>query len=212
MNTTITMRIVFILYIIILIPFVVFNLPIRFLFVDSLLAYIPLEIFIFMKKKSYGNTNPFLLFLYILFIPNNAYLLTDLIHLSRIAFYTNSSAIMTENSFIWVMFVIEVGGILSLYILGIESEYGLLNNFSKKYSWSRITDGIVNTFLFFLISIGIFFGRFLRFNTTTLFIHPTVILKGTLKLFHFESLIFILVFTILQKFLYLILSSKNRII
>ncbi|MEO1771583.1 DUF1361 domain-containing protein [Candidatus Enterococcus ferrettii] len=209
MNNLKNIRILFIIYIIALIPFYVYDLPIHFLLIDSLLAYLPLEIYSYMKGRFQKKRTTLFFIFYILFIPNNAYLLTDLVHLNRINFYTSSNLVMSENVLIWMMFVLAVGGILSLYILGVQSEQAILRLLSEKYSLTRNKNLTILFILFFLISIGVFLGRFLRFNSVNVLNHPVSILQAIPTIFRLDSMAFILLFTILQTILFFVLSSKE---
>ncbi|MGX2946415.1 DUF1361 domain-containing protein [Enterococcus alishanensis] len=202
-------RVLFSIYIIVLIPFYVYDLPIHFLLIDSLLAYLPLEIYAFMKYRFQKKSTTVLLIFYILFIPNNAYLLTDLVHLNRINFYTSSNLIMSENILVWFMFFLVVGGILSLYILGVQSEQAILRLLSEKYSWTRNKTLAIQLILFFLISTGVFLGRFLRLNSVNALTHPISILQYIPTIFTLHSMAFILLFTILQTLLFFVLSSRK---
>lgn len=67
---------------------------------------------------------------------------------------------MSENVLIWMMFVLAVGGILSLYILGVQSEQAILRLLSEKYSLTRNKNLTILFILFFLISIGVFWDVF----------------------------------------------------
>lgn len=209
MNQRRAIRILFFIYIMILIPFYIHNLPIHFLLIDSLLAYIPLEIYFYIKKTFSRKSTVFLLGFYILFLPNNAYLLTDLIHLNRISFYTTSNTIMSENISIWIMFTLVISGILSLYNLGLRSEKGIINLLSKRYSWTRSTSNTMMLLLFFLNSIGVFLGRFLRFNSVNVFNHPMLLLSSISSMLNLKFIVFIFLFTILQIILFFVSSLKE---
>lgn len=195
-------RLSFLIYISCVFFFYLFNMPIRFLFIDSLLAYFPVEIYFMMKRTSKKYLLWGLAPIYILFLPNNAYLLTDLIHLSRITFYTKSELIMTEDSLSWLMFSLVIIGVFSLIYAGFQTEFQLLTSVRKKNAWSRKFFIFVQTVLFFIISIGVFLGRFIRFNSISIFTETETVFRSFSNVFTMKSLIFIVLFTFVQFILY----------
>lgn len=206
-----TIRLIFLIYILILFPFFYWNTPIRFLWIDSILAYVPIE-FYFLLRKSHREKSGLLIgFLYVLFLPNNAYLLTDLIHLNRIPFYTQSELIMTENSFSWLMFALVISGILGLFLLGFQTELSIMHHLRKKNHWSTLQFFLMQTGLFFIVSCGVFLGRFLRWNSTALFTHPDQLIHSLSQLLSVKAGLFILFFSLIQLALYGILFISNQL-
>lgn len=186
--------------------------PIRFLLVDSLLAYVPLELYHMINWVHAKKLKVLVFLLYLLFLPNNAYLLTDLIHLSRIPFYQTSNVVMTDAIGIWTMYFLVVAGILSLVALGLESINGLCSQLATQYRLSVIQQRISLVFLLGLISVGVFLGRFIRLNSVTVFSHPLKVLVTLQELFTIRALFFIVMFTCLQYILYfwICLRPKKR--
>ena len=134
------------------------------------LAFVPffisliLTIFISEKKL----TNILLLvgiFLWILFIPNAHYIITDLIHIGEVrqvpdiydAFLLFSGAI--------------VGLLFGLYSLS-HMEQIIKNRFSNKIS------SIAMPIIFLLIGFGIYIGRFMRFNSWDFFSNHSTIFRS----------------------------------
>ncbi len=110
------------------------------------------------------------LFLFIAFLPNAPYILTDIIH-----FY---EAVRTLNS-VWTLTLIVV----PIYILFIGTGWfsyvlALVNidRYLQKYRLDRYTS-IVELILHLLCAIGIYIGRFIRFNSWNLVTQPKYFLK-----------------------------------
>lgn len=210
-HSVLAIRLSFLVYSIIIFPFFYWNTPIHFLFIDSLLAYVPIEFYFLLRKASNENTRLIVGFLYVLFLPNNAYLLTDLIHLNRITFYTQSELIMTENPLSWLMFALVISGIFGLFLLGFQTEISLIHHLQKKNHWSTLRFFLVQTALFVIVSCGVFLGRFLRWNSTALFTHPDKLFASLGQLLSINACLFILFFSFIQVALYGILFLSNRL-
>lgn len=110
------------------------------------------------------------LFLFIAFLPNAPYILTDIIH-----FY---EAVRTLNS-VWTLTLIVV----PIYILFIGTGWfsyvlALVNidRYLQKYRLERYAS-IIELMLHLLCAIGIYIGRFLRFNSWNLVTQPKHFLK-----------------------------------
>jgi uncharacterized membrane protein len=110
------------------------------------------------------------LFLFIAFLPNAPYILTDILH-----FY---EAVRTLNS-VWTLTLI----IVPIYIIFIGTGWfsyviALVNidRYLHKYRLDRYTSAI-ELMLHLLCAIGIYIGRFLRFNSWNLVTQPKHFLK-----------------------------------
>lgn len=178
------------------------RLPIRFLLIDSMLAYVPLEIYFWINWAQHKKSKVVLFLLYVLFLPNNAYLLTDLIHLSRIEFYQTSNVVMTDAVGIWAMYFLVVAGIFSLVALGFRSIRGIFARLSRRYHLSRRHQKGYLLAMFLLTSVGVFLGRFIRLNSVTFFSHPIQVLHTLKELLTIRALFFVVMFTCLQVILY----------
>lgn len=207
-----TIRILFISYICLVLFFFHANSPIRFLFIDSLLAYVPVELFFSLKKTKHPVLSVISTFLYLLFLPNNAYLLTDLIHLSRITFYTQAGPIMTENSLAWLMFTLVILGVSCLIYLGFQTEATLLNKISSTRALTKKTLFFSKLCLFVIVSVGVFLGRFVRFNSISLFTEPAKVLDSFTVLFSVQAFVFILLFSLIQWVLFALATTKFALI
>lgn len=108
------------------------------------------------------------LILWLAFLPNAIYMVTDFIHLSGEVFYVNKpyQVIYKRDLLIWARLIsIVVGFILSSY-LGLESLY-LVYDQEEKKGKARARGLLV--LVSFLIGIAIYIGRFLRFNSWDIF-------------------------------------------
>jgi len=121
------------------------------------------EMFVILKKK---KTHPafqiVIIGLFILFFPNALYILTDFIHLQNYTFfldYPNIYAIQIED---WLVFMHIAIGALYAAKLGISSVHNLEPIFKPLFKTYYF---FVLSALFLLSSIGIYIGRFLRFNS-----------------------------------------------
>jgi uncharacterized membrane protein len=110
------------------------------------------------------------LFLFIAFLPNAPYILTDIIH-----FY---EAVRTLNS-VWTLTLIVVPIYIAFigtgwfsYVLALVN----IDRYLQKYQLDRYTS-IVELTLHLLCAIGIYIGRFLRFNSWNLVTQPKHFLK-----------------------------------
>ena len=105
------------------------------------------------------------LFLFLAILPNAPYILTDIIH-----FY---EAVRTLDS-VWTITLIIVPIYIIFIGLGWFSYVFSLTNVNRylhKYRLDRYTS-IVEFSLHFLCAIGIYIGRFMRFNSWSLVTHP----------------------------------------
>lgn len=139
-----------------------------FLFWNLLLAWVPL-MFIFMlrsqlKHKSWREPVPVIYtLLWLGFLPNSFYLMSDLIHLQN----ANSAGVLFDAvlflSFIWNGLV---AGILSI----IWVHQAILRRRGKS-----VAAGVISTVLL-LTSFAIYLGRNLRWNTWDVLVNPAGIL------------------------------------
>jgi len=138
---------------------------------NILLAMIPYFISLFIlnvyQKNKIDNFFIFLfLFLWLLFIPNAPYLITDFIHLDEV-----KHAPLLFDSFL--LFSSSLTGMLfGLYSISHVEE--ILNNKLKN---KKITK-IIIIIIFFLMGFGIYLGRFLRFNSWDFFTNHTSLVSG----------------------------------
>jgi len=107
--------------------------------------------------------------LWILFLPNAPYLVTDLIHLRSFHQIPALYDALLLFSSAWV-------GMLLL----VHSLFYMERVFRIKYS--KIKTDIIIAIFIFLTSFGVYLGRFLRFNSWDVFVNHYSVLKSVWKL------------------------------
>lgn len=164
------------------------------------------EVYVYFEKvKSKKIYLIFILIIYILFFPNTLYVLTDFIHLERYDFfaeYPNTYEFIIED---WLVFMQISIGALYAAKLGISSIKKLepyIFTSLKKYKI------LILSSLFLLSSLGIFIGRFLRFNSWEIFDIVNII-NGVFS-HHSFAVVFILIFFMLHWVSYFIFSEEDK--
>ena len=172
-----------------------------FILWNIFLSFIPFIIsylLLFFSKKENPNKIIFTIgiFLWILFIPNAPYIITDFIHLSLV----RGVPVLFD---ICLLFSSASVGL----ILGFNSLFHIEQILKIKYT-SKITSLIMGVVIL-VISFGVYLGRFLRFNSWDIFINHTLLIDNVFKIFtqsktHIEVYLYTLLF-----FFFLILSYKS---
>lgn len=141
--------------------------------------------------------------LWLIFLPNSPYVMTDLLHLQPMGNIPHWFDLIMILSFAWTGYLL---GIASLYLM-----QGLvLKSFGK---WaSRL---FVVTVLS-LSSVGIYLGRFLRWNSWDIFLQPHSLLVSVWEglsnpLAHPRTLVFSMLFTLFFISTYLTLFTLTRL-
>ncbi len=169
-----------------------------FLVWNLFLAFIPYLFISYLKtqiniQKSKIKTLS-LLFLWLLFLPNSFYILTDLIHLSQSSSHLFWFDLVVISSYALIGFTL---GIVSL----IEFE-----NIIKTYTTPLITN-LLMPIISFLCGIGIYLGRILRYNSWDIISNPFEIVRAIFisvssahaLLFSFYFGVYIYLFLFLKK-------------
>lgn len=142
-------------------------------------------------------------FIWLIFLPNSFYTVTDFIHLSKFTFYTELNGTIinyTENIIIWITFIFIASltflgtlmGLLSLYVI-----HKIL--ITKKVKYVNLIIVIISL----LNGIAIYIGRFLRFNSWDILKPLTLVTELALSINLFSAL-FIVGFTCYILFIYAI--------
>lgn len=180
---------------------------------NMFLANLPLLfIYVFIYELNKRKRKPLLvilIILWIIFLPNSFYLITDFIHLGSEAFYFQENIYLPLQYFnnykgyylIVNIFIATVIGISSsLYSMFIMHKISN-NKFNELFSWLFL--GIITL----LSSIGIYIGRFLRFHSIDLIFRPLDVLKDTFGNLSIFSLYFIILIWIFHLIIYLFIYS-----
>lgn len=140
------------------------------------LAFIPLALSFWLFRRRHISRTWFWWIIYIIFIaflPNAPYLLTDIIHLIRATRAGYSVWIITLIFIPLHVFAILSG--LEAYVVSIINQ----NHYLKKLGLKRyILPSEIMTHI--LCAVGVFLGRFRRFNSWDLVTQPDVVLAKTL--------------------------------
>jgi uncharacterized membrane protein len=139
-----------------------------FLVWNLFLAIIPLAIAIGIENSRLLKNNRYLFFLalcvWLLFLPNSFYVITDLLHLKH------SSA-----SSIWYDSIMLLSFSISSLLVGYISVFKIQNMLHSFFSKQKTTTIIIT--VFFLCGFGIYLGRFLRWNSWDILQNPIVLLN-----------------------------------
>jgi len=171
------------------------------------LVYALSELIVYLHKQ--GKRKIYLMIVlvtYILFFPNALYVLTDFIHLENYNFFRDYPNIYEMKILDWLVFMQITIGAFYAAKLGIASIKKLEPIFFISLKKYKI---IILSSLFLLSSLGIFIGRFLRFNSWQIF-DIFSILKGIFNQLGF-AIIFILIFFVLHWVSYFVFSHEDKI-
>ena len=137
-----------------------------FLPANLILAWIPLLIARQVQFEQSISKLTVLLLAWILFFPNSACIITDMIHLKP----RNDIPFLFDTTMIFTFaFTGFITGLLSALLI-----YQRL-----KKSFSALKSKLLIVFVMFLSGYGIYMGRFLRWNSWDILLHPVRILSDT---------------------------------
>lgn len=174
------------------------NVSYVFLIWNLFLAFIPCWIsnyITLLKKLSYKHVP--LLIIWLLFLPNAPYILTDLFHLKTRAPFP-----------LWYDLVLILSFALCglcLFFKSLKDMFSLFNTFVKPLYVS-----IATPFIFWIISFGLYLGRYMRLNSWNI-IHPFRVLKSSYSiLWQKDTLAFTVIFSVFMWFLYTLLIQIHH--
>ncbi|WP_139376030.1 DUF1361 domain-containing protein [Clostridium oryzae] len=163
------------------------------------LAFLPLIFSAFLEasvKKQKKVTAFVFGFLWLLFLPNSPYMVTDFIHISGTKFYLE-----TISSYIPQMYNMDFMPWLKIIHIGIGMYFGLLLGMYSMYIVQKVISqnaGKIKAYLLIIISCilsgyAIYIGRFLRFNSWDI-IKPAYLLAQLTKNINWNAFKFSLLF------------------
>ena len=169
-----------------------------FLVWNLFLAFIPYFFISYLKTQISLQKSKIkvliLLFIWLLFLPNSFYLLTDLIHLSQSGGHLFWFDLVVYSSYALIGFSI---GIISL----IEFEK-IMENYAPPIIIKLMIPGIC-----FLCGIGIYLGRILRYNSWDILSNPIELIQDILtSLLSVNAMLFSFFFGV---YIYLFYSLKK---
>lgn len=162
------------------------------------LAWIPLLLSLWVRlwwntKQKLNAVMVILLALWLLFLPNAPYVTTDLVHLTYLKSTMPIHYDVLLNAFTAITALLI--GLLSIYLV----HEMMIAKLRSTLSWLLIIS------LLLLCSIGVFLGRFLRWNSWDAFQKPIAIIQDSIALIEQkDSLLFIATFMLYLSFLYFI--------
>lgn len=172
-----------------------------FLIWNLFLGMIPYIITSFLMSLNLKNVSNFKLFIYsfiwLAFIPNSFYILTDLVHLNK-----------SKGDVFWLDLII-----LSSYSL-IGFAFGLISIIHfEKIAQNFITKNKVHTIIqviCFLCGFGIYIGRILRYNSWDIIGNPIDLVEDLFQqAISFKSILFTVLFGVFIYFSFLIKKNLN---
>jgi uncharacterized membrane protein len=177
-----------------------------FLIWNLFLAYIPYRITNYLGKAA-GKIKErltfwFIFFSWLVFIPNSFYIITDLFHLDEGRAAPQWYDLALIFSFAWNGIIL---GIISLH----KMERIVEEKFNRKIKWLFVY-GIM-----WLNALGIYIGRYLRFNSWDIITNPFGLSADILYLCvhpfrNFMEWAMIFCFSVLMTFIYLMVIRLNK--
>lgn len=175
--------------------FITFSIKNIYLIWNLFLASVPyFTVNYLIKKKIPILSKRFflLLFIWLIFLPNSPYIITDLIHLQ----YNETIPIWYD---IFKLFLAGFTGLLWGHFSLLHLIYYVESKHKIPYKRACIF------MVFILASYGVYIGRFLRWNSWDIFVQPMNLLISLKSNFCLETIAFILILAGLQFITYLTL-------
>ncbi|NRD24599.1 DUF1361 domain-containing protein [Winogradskyella litoriviva] len=142
-----------------------------FLIWNVFLAIIPYAITMYLstKKNVSKLTLGFGLLVWLAFLPNAPYIVTDLIHLRT-----------ANNTFLWldilVVLSFALSGLFLFYLSLIDMQNLILSKFEK------LPVKTITTTILFLCGFGVYLGRFLRYNSWEIISGPQILFMDIINI------------------------------
>lgn len=153
---------------------------------NGLLAVIP---FLLAKSLFHGKRQRNLVWfvgfvVFVLFLPNAPYILTDSIHLYWLSFKTTSITYIVVLAQVFAAFLLLGSWLFAASYHDFE-KYVRRHITNHNYRFSRIG-------MFVLVSIGVYLGRFIRLNSWDVVMAPVKVLQSVQVLLQPTAIIFVL--------------------
>lgn len=169
-------------------PVFVYNLS--WIALNVFLAFIPVVLVIFLRKKMKGYVRVLFVFLWFLFLPNTIYLITDLQYLTGQLIATS----MPEQAIIFGQFIL-------LTVLGIFTYFYSLepvDKMVKKLRMNSLNRNTIYIALNFIISYAVILGKVQRTHSSYIFTDPMRVARDMINTFTSNSLLlYVLLFGLL---------------
>jgi uncharacterized membrane protein len=154
-------------------------------FIPFLLAWV---LFSKPKKRKINKRWVVGFIIFVLFLPNAPYIFTDIIHLYTALFQISSDII-------FILVTLQYIVLLGLGFVLFARSFEEFENFLMG-RW-RVPRAAIRIASFFVISIGIYLGRFMRLNSWDVFLHPLNVLESIPTLFQMQGIIFVTFFVVI---------------
>ena len=186
---------------------------------NMILALIPLLVLRIEGKAQNKYLNMLLLVIWMLFLPNAFYTFTDLIHiqylqfteLTEVASQTYYNAI--SNVHVGIQDIMPWIELINIWIISIAGFYiGCVNvkRFVDRFATDKekvISIGVIS----FLSGVGIYIGRFLRFNSWNIF-NPVELIKTLLESINVFAIQYVVLIGILIFVVSMLYNFKDRLL
>lgn len=173
-----------------------------FLIWNIFLAYIPFFLSYLDNYIKNKYVRLFNVLISLIFYPNAIYVFTDLIHISRVKYYTKINDIVKYNMNILVW--IKLALIFIAVLIAMKLSYISIKNYVNKIN--SIFKYPIYIIISLLSGLAVFIGRFIRLNSWDLALRPIETIFIILKQINEKNIGFILIFIIIQ-FVILVLED-----
>lgn len=187
------------------------DVPVHFTVVTNfVLAFIPFVLACYLFKFSHHRTVLWWLIVpvFILFLPNSAYVLTDIIHF--IAAVKSPDISTAELLLVFVPFYIVFLSVnFEFYVLSVKWSHEYLQKID--IAWLRKVSKFYVPLIHFLCALGVYLGRVQRLESYDILHKPMLIFKDIwFDLTHAKSELIILLFFVLYYVMYFAVLAVNK--
>lgn len=172
------------------------------------LVYVLAQLIVYFDKRHAPVVLLWIIFgFWLLFFPNTFYIITDFIHLEMYDFFIDYPSLYAMIINDWfVMAHITIGALIGIKF-GVSSIHLMEYHFTPKFNLKPYAF-VLLTVLFILSSLGIYIGRFLRFNSWDFY--KVFQILNEMKENGPFLLIFVLLFTIIHWLSYFLFSYRTK--
>lgn len=158
--------------------FITWSTHFNFLALNTLLAYIPIELSFQIQKTKNHSLQIGLAFLWLLFFPNIPYLATDIIHTDLLNLYNNTTGMSVESVRGWGLIFILFLVAFSYINWGFTELFSLAELAKQKLKLRNSVMCLGLCFVSLLSSMGMYAGRFSpRLHSKHFFMEPLRVLE-----------------------------------
>lgn len=169
-----------------------------FLSLNTLLAYIPLELSFHIKDTRWPILQVILGCIWLLFFPNIPYLVTDIVHSDMLQLYNYADGSSLPSVRLWALLIALFLVIFAFNLWGFSELLKLARYFKDKFQIHPFIMRMIIGGICFLSAMGIYAGRFpprlhsIYFLTDPLKVFDIIFVQWSQKKLEFVLLFFIL--------------------